>query len=238
MVKEFKRAMMKEYEMTDLGLMRNFPSIQVKQSKGEIFISQGKYIEDLLKKFHMSNCKIMHELNKLHYAAAKRILRYFQGTKNLSIRWNCEVSGNIDEQLKQAEAEHHDWDIKAEGTNLLEHEVKRRREVRRLVWELNKKNEWLWHQKTRLTWIANGDKNTRFFHILASSRQRKNLLDSIKENGVIYEQPDVMKQTVVRYFSQLFSEDWKIRPKLSSAFVIIGPKDSELLEAEFSEEEI
>ncbi|XP_028073860.1 uncharacterized protein LOC114276269, partial [Camellia sinensis] len=43
--------------MTDLGLMRYFLSIQVKQSKGEIFISQGKYLEDLLKKFHMSDCK-------------------------------------------------------------------------------------------------------------------------------------------------------------------------------------
>ncbi|GMP48776.1 hypothetical protein CsSME_00016017 [Camellia sinensis var. sinensis] len=27
----------------------------------------------------------MHELSKLHYAATKRILRYLQGTKNLSI---------------------------------------------------------------------------------------------------------------------------------------------------------
>ncbi|XP_028069007.1 uncharacterized protein LOC114271593 [Camellia sinensis] len=153
-------------------------------------------------------------------------------------RWNSEVFGNIDEQLKQAEAEHHDWDIKAEGRNLLEHEVKRRREVRKLVYDLNKKKECLWHQKSRLTWPTNGDKNTRFFHILASSRQRKNLLDSVKENGVIYDQPDVMKQAVVRYFSQLFSEEWKIRPKLSGVFVSIGPKASELLEVEFSEEEI
>ncbi|XP_028058200.1 uncharacterized protein LOC114262057 [Camellia sinensis] len=151
--------------------------------------------------------------------------------------WNCEVFGNIDEQLKQAEAEHHDWAIKAKGKNLLEHEVKKIKEVRRLVWELNKK-EWLWNQKSRLTWIANKDKNTRFFHILASSRQRKNLLDSVKENGVIYDQPDVMKQAVVRYFSQLLSEDWKIRPKLSGAFVSIGHEESNLLEAEFSDEEI
>ncbi|XP_028063785.1 uncharacterized protein LOC114267000 [Camellia sinensis] len=153
-------------------------------------------------------------------------------------RWNCEVFGNIDEQLKRSEAELHDWDVKAEGRNLQEHEVKRRREVRRLVWELNKKNEWLWHQKSRLTWAANGDKNTRFFHILASSRQRKNLLDSVKENDVIYDQPSVMKQVVVRYFSQLFSNDWKIRPKLSGAFVSISPVELELLEEEFSEEEI
>lgn len=48
---------MEEYEMTDLGLMRYFLGIQVKQSKEGIFISQEKYAEDLLKKFDMLNCK-------------------------------------------------------------------------------------------------------------------------------------------------------------------------------------
>ncbi len=57
MVEDFKRAMMKEYEMIDLGLMKYFLGIQVRQSKGEVFICQEKYIEDLLKKFHMAACK-------------------------------------------------------------------------------------------------------------------------------------------------------------------------------------
>jgi hypothetical protein len=39
MVAEFKTAMMKEFEMSDLSLMRYFLGIQVKQSLGKIFIS-------------------------------------------------------------------------------------------------------------------------------------------------------------------------------------------------------
>jgi len=39
MVEEFKMAMLKEYEMTDLGL-KYVLGIQVQQSKGEIFIYQ------------------------------------------------------------------------------------------------------------------------------------------------------------------------------------------------------
>lgn len=57
MVKSFKATMMKEYEMTDLGLMKYFLGIQVKQSKWLIFISQENYISDLLKKFRMEDCK-------------------------------------------------------------------------------------------------------------------------------------------------------------------------------------
>ena len=56
-VAEFKGAMMKEYEMTDLGPMKYFLGIQVRQCKGEIFISQEKYLEDLLKRFQMNDCK-------------------------------------------------------------------------------------------------------------------------------------------------------------------------------------
>lgn len=57
MMVDFKRSMMKEFEMTDLGLMKYFLGIQVKQAKGEIIISQEKYAQDLLRKFHMKNCK-------------------------------------------------------------------------------------------------------------------------------------------------------------------------------------
>ncbi|KAL0303184.1 UNVERIFIED_CONTAM: Retrovirus-related Pol polyprotein from transposon TNT 1-94 [Sesamum radiatum] len=49
--------MMEKFEMTDLGQMRYFLGIQVKQSPGRIFLSQEKYIDDLLKKFNMGHCK-------------------------------------------------------------------------------------------------------------------------------------------------------------------------------------
>ena len=45
--------MMKEFETIDL----EFFGIQVKKGKGEIFLSQGKYIQDLLKNFHMAKGK-------------------------------------------------------------------------------------------------------------------------------------------------------------------------------------
>lgn len=50
---------MKKYEMTNLDLMRYFLGIQVWQSKGEIFIYQEKYLEDLLKRSNMSKCKLV-----------------------------------------------------------------------------------------------------------------------------------------------------------------------------------
>lgn len=55
MVEEYKKYIVQEFEMSDLRLMRYFLGIQVNQSEGEDFISQEKYVDDLLKKFHMEN---------------------------------------------------------------------------------------------------------------------------------------------------------------------------------------
>ena len=57
MIEKFKKAMMSKFEMTDLGPMKYFLGMQVKQSPGQIFLSQEKYADDLLKKFSMTNCK-------------------------------------------------------------------------------------------------------------------------------------------------------------------------------------
>ena len=84
MVEDFKRAMMKEYEMIDLGLMKYFLGIQVRQSKREVFICQEKYIEDLLKKFHMAACKPVstpvssNEKLQQNDAAEKQMLKHIE----------------------------------------------------------------------------------------------------------------------------------------------------------------
>lgn len=53
-VAEFKSSMMKQFEMSDLGLLHYFLGLEVKQGIDGIFISQQKFAEDLLKKFHVT----------------------------------------------------------------------------------------------------------------------------------------------------------------------------------------
>ena len=56
-IDEFKVVMEKEFEMTDLGLMKYFLGIEVSQLESGMFISQSKYASDLLKRFKMLECK-------------------------------------------------------------------------------------------------------------------------------------------------------------------------------------
>lgn len=56
MLKEFKKSMMVEFEMSDLGMMHYFLGIEVVQSANGIFISQKKYVQDILDRFRMKDC--------------------------------------------------------------------------------------------------------------------------------------------------------------------------------------
>jgi hypothetical protein len=56
-VEEFKQKMIQVFEMTNLGLMIFFLRMEIKQGKNEIFIFQKKYAKEILRKFHMKNCK-------------------------------------------------------------------------------------------------------------------------------------------------------------------------------------
>ncbi|XP_039145599.1 uncharacterized mitochondrial protein AtMg00810-like [Dioscorea cayenensis subsp. rotundata] len=57
MMIEFKRDMMKTYEMTDLGKLHYFLGLEVKQDDEGIFVSQAEYLEDLLKQCNMNGCR-------------------------------------------------------------------------------------------------------------------------------------------------------------------------------------
>ncbi|RDX97932.1 hypothetical protein CR513_19224, partial [Mucuna pruriens] len=57
LIDEFKLEMMKVFEMIDLGLMTYFLGMEIMQSQDEVFICQKKYAKQIVKKFHMEDCK-------------------------------------------------------------------------------------------------------------------------------------------------------------------------------------
>jgi hypothetical protein len=52
-----KTSLKKKFEMTNLGFLHYFLVLQVLQTKEGIFLSQSKYDCDLLRRFHMEDCK-------------------------------------------------------------------------------------------------------------------------------------------------------------------------------------
>ncbi|GKG16147.1 ribonuclease H-like domain, reverse transcriptase, RNA-dependent DNA polymerase [Tanacetum coccineum] len=57
MVKEFEELMQKEFTMSSMGELTFFLGLQVKQCTVGIFISQDKYVKDILNKFDFRTIK-------------------------------------------------------------------------------------------------------------------------------------------------------------------------------------
>nr|GEZ08408.1 retrovirus-related Pol polyprotein from transposon TNT 1-94 [Tanacetum cinerariifolium] len=55
MIDQFKESMTQEFQMTDLGLMKYFLGLEVRQDTSGIFISQEAYAKEILKKSKMEN---------------------------------------------------------------------------------------------------------------------------------------------------------------------------------------
>ena len=59
---EFGKMMANEFEMSMIGELSYFLGLQIKQLKNGTFVSQGKYIKDMLKKFGINESKAISTL--------------------------------------------------------------------------------------------------------------------------------------------------------------------------------
>eukprot|EP00253_Pinus_taeda_P028724 PITA_28724 len=57
LIEYFKTDMKEEFEMTDMGFLRYFLGIEVEQNGNGIFISQVKYVNEVLERFNMQESK-------------------------------------------------------------------------------------------------------------------------------------------------------------------------------------
>ena len=48
LIRSCKKDLAREFEMKDMGLMHYFLGLEVWQEDGELFVSQGKYVTDIL----------------------------------------------------------------------------------------------------------------------------------------------------------------------------------------------
>ena len=95
-----------------------------------------------------------------------------------------------------------------------------------------------WRQKSRETWLKEGDKNTGFFHKMANSNRKRNCLKKIKVNGTWLSKDHDIQRGVVRAYQNLLSDLGGWRYSLNSLeFDSIGVEEAAMLDM-FSVEEV
>ena len=79
--------------------------------------------------------------------------------------------------------------------------------------ELLYREEMLWLQRSRISWLKEGDRNTCFFHNKAVWRAKKNKIVSPKdENERVVKRQEDMKKVDCSFFNNLFLQDDSVCP--------------------------
>jgi hypothetical protein len=100
-------------------------------------------------------------------------------------------------------------------------------------------DEICWRQKSRVKWLKEGDKNTKYFHTVANSHRRRNSIRQLSINGVLSTDQEAIKAEISGFYRQLYIEDTTYRPSLDGlSFSSISPEEASWLERPFEEEEI
>eukprot|EP00253_Pinus_taeda_P024618 PITA_24618 len=59
LIKYCKEDLAREFEMKNMGLMHHFLGMEVWKGDGDLFVSQGRYANEILRRFHMDSSKLM-----------------------------------------------------------------------------------------------------------------------------------------------------------------------------------
>jgi hypothetical protein len=154
-------------------------------------------------------------------------------------RWNLEEFGDVRERNKASCEELKALDRAEEGRQLSEEEKARRSQITRELETTLLQEEMSWRQKSRIRWLKEGDKCTKFFHQVANSNRRNNSIDSLVVNGTATSDPGIISDHIVNFYDSLFTEPLSWRPRLDNLeFDMLSVAEASSLEEPFEEREV
>jgi hypothetical protein len=112
--------------------------------------------------------------------------------------------------------------------------------IDRLV-EIDHREEVMWRQRSRIQLLAEGDKNTRFFHLRASQRRRKNKITRLRRvDGTMMEDSNELADGTTDFYRHLYTsegtEDMQV--VLDSVHVRVDERMNEMLIATIDGSEV
>jgi len=129
--------------------------------------------------------------------------------------WNKVVFGRLDQKIKAFQQELQKLDSKAQVRMLLEQDWLRKEALQSQLWLWMLRSERYWKQISRCKIIKEGDRNTKFFHLKASFRRQRKVIDKILVNDLVVSDPDEIKAHIIRYFKELYRKQRPSRFNLS-----------------------
>lgn len=152
--------------------------------------------------------------------------------------WAATKIGNIKEQLLMAKEVVLQLDQVQDRRDLSQEEEDMRRQLKGLCLGLASLEHTITRQRSRITYLPEGDTNTRFFHLHASCRKRRNYIKALEVDSARITSHDDMAAVLRRYYTDMLGRDLHRETTINFEALGIAPQDLASLELPFTEEEI
>jgi hypothetical protein len=122
--------------------------------------------------------------------------------------WSREKFGRVDREIKKL-TKRLEWLYKH---NPFSHMTEIKHVSARMD-ELLLRDEIMWRQISRITWLKEGDQNTKYFHRRATSRAKKNRIKTLKtvDDKILQSKEEILEYSR-DYFLELFTKDQQVDP--------------------------
>ena len=132
-----------------------------------------------------------------------KVSKKLKKCKKMLKSWSKDHFGSVKRQL--AKTKELLWKAEEEAANggNYGNVIHLRRELNILL----EKESKMWRQRARTQWVAKGDKNTKYFHGVATQRKRRNFINGIKDSeGTWQTDKGVVSGIFVEFFTRLFTQ--------------------------------
>lgn len=122
----------------------------------------------------------------------------FKRIKAMVKKWNKQFNGNIFTKIKEEE-DKLAREEESRNDELIVTAIKQKLEDLHLI------KESMLKQQSRIKWLKDGDKNTKFFHQSLHKRRSKNSITKLQWQGRLITSPQMIKEAAREHFQSLFS---------------------------------
>eukprot|EP00253_Pinus_taeda_P022431 PITA_22431 len=151
--------------------------------------------------------KTWQNCNPIEHTKMERFQKKLKMLKAEIKRWNKTTFGNILKEKEQIiqEIKKTQQRIISEGRS--EDLAQKEQDMESKLLERERQEEVLWRQKSRIRWLREGEKNTKFFHKSTVQRRMRNQISQVTNGqGEKVETQEGIEQEFVHYFREMSKE--------------------------------